>query len=100
MPRVKPLTQKPKSVLHPHDVPMEPRQVISIDLIGELPESNGYNGICVFIDCFTKQIHVIPTNMTITSEGMANMYKDQIFRLHVIPTKIIMTEALSLTLIS
>ena len=87
--RVKPLRQKPKSVLHPHDVPSEPWQIISVDLIGELPESNGYNGICVFVDRFTKQIHAIPTNMTITSEGMAKMYKDQIFRLHGIPTKII-----------
>ena len=87
--RVKPLRQKPKSVLHPHDVPSEPWQIISVDLIGELPESHGCNGICVFVDRFTKQIHAIPTNMTITSEGMAKMYKDQIFRLHGIPTKII-----------
>ena len=87
--RVKPLRQKPKSVLHPHDVPSEPWQIISVDLIGELPESNGYNGICVFVDRFTKQIHVIPTNMTITSEGMAKMYKGQIFRLHGIPNKIV-----------
>ena len=87
--RVKPLRQRHKSVLHPHDVPTEPWQIISINLIGELPESNGYNGICVFVDRFTKQIHVIPTNMTIASEGMAKMYKDQIFQLHGIPTMII-----------
>ena len=60
-----------------------------MDLIGELPESQGYNGICVFVDEFTKQIHAIPTNMTITSEGMAKMYKDQVFRFHGIPQKII-----------
>ena len=87
--RAKPIRQKPQSVLHPHDVPSEPWQDITVDLIGELPESQGYNGICVFVDKFTKQIHAIPTNMTITSEGMAKMYKDQVFRFHGIPQKII-----------
>ena len=87
--RAKPIRQKLQSVLHPHDVPSEPWQVITVDLIGELPESQGYNGICVFVDKFTKQIHTIPTNMTVTSEGMAKLYKDQVFRFHGIPQKII-----------
>ena len=77
--RAKPIRQKHQSVLHPHNIPSEPWQVITVDLIGELPESQGYNGICVFVDKFTKQIHAIPTNMTIMSEGMARMYKDQVF---------------------
>ena len=34
-------------------------------------------------------IHAIPTNMTFTSEGMAKLYKDQVFRFHGIPRKII-----------
>lgn len=89
--RVQPLRQEPKSILYPHDVPSEPWQVISIDLIGELPESNGYNGICVFVDCFAKQIHAVPTNMMITSESMVRMCKDHVFRIHgiLILTKII-----------
>ena len=87
--RAKPIWQKPQSTLHPHEVPSEPWQVITVDLIGKLPESQGYNGICVFVDKLTKQIHAIPTNMTVTSEGMAKLYKDQVFRFHSIPQKII-----------
>ena len=87
--RAKPIRQKPHNVLHPHGVPSEPWQVIMVDLIGELPESQGYNGICVFVDKFTKQIHAIPTNMTTRLKGMAKMYKDQVFRFHGIPQKII-----------
>ena len=80
--RVKPIRQSPHNPLHPHDVPSEPWQVISVDLIGELPESQGYNAICVVVDHFTKQIHVLPTNTTITSEGMARLYRDHVFKLH------------------
>ena len=68
--------------LHPHDVPSEHWQVISVDLIGELPESHGYNAICVVVDNFTKQIHVLPINTTITSEGMARLWHDHVFKLH------------------
>ena len=59
--RAKPIRQSPHNPLHPHDVPSEPWQVISVDLIGELPESQGYNAICVVVDRFSKQIHVVPT---------------------------------------
>ena len=41
------------------------------------------------VDRFTKQIHVLPTNTTITSEGMARLYRDHVFKLHGIPQKII-----------
>ena len=87
--RVKPIRQSPHNPLHPHDVPSEPWQVISVDLIGELPESQGYNAICVVVDRFTKQIHVLPTNTTIILEGMAKLYQDHIFKLYSIPQKII-----------
>ena len=62
---------------------------MSVDLIGELPESNGYNAICVFVDRFSKQIHVIPTHTTLTAEGMAKLYRDNVFRLHGLPRKFI-----------
>ena len=87
--RVKPIRQSPHNPLHPHSIPTEPWQEISVDLIGALPESQGYDAICVFVDRFTKQIHVMPTSVTATSEGMAKLYKDHVFRLHGLPHKII-----------
>ena len=60
--RVKPIYQSPHNPLHPHNIPTEPWQEISMDLIGALPESQGYDAICIFVDWFTKQIHVVPTS--------------------------------------
>ena len=59
-----------RSLLHLHDVPSEPWQIISVDLIGELPESQGYKGIRVFVDRFTKQIHAIPTNIVVERHAL------------------------------
>ena len=36
-----------------------------------------------------KQAHLIPTSMTFTAQGMAEIYRDHVFRLHGIPKKII-----------
>jgi hypothetical protein len=66
--------QKPKSPLHPNEVPSRPWEHISVDLIGELPESQGYNMILVIVDHFSKMIIVIPTNMELTAMGMAQIY--------------------------
>lgn len=59
--------------------------MVSVDLIGELLESSGYNAICVIVDRFTKQIHVLPTHTTLTAEGMVKLYQDNVFKLHGIP---------------
>src|SRR3984957_13693940 len=42
--------------LHPNEVPKHPWEHISIDLIRELPESQGYNVILVICDILTKMI--------------------------------------------
>ena len=75
--------------LHPHAVPEAPWEEVTVDFIGELPESNGYNAICVVVDRFSKQIHAIPTTTKITAEGTAKIYRDHIFRLHGLLKKII-----------
>lgn len=87
--RTKALRETRSKVLHPNTVPEGPWQIVTVDLIGELPESNGYNAICVIVDRFSKQIHAIPTTTKLTAEGMARIYRDHVFRLHGLPQKII-----------
>ncbi|KAL5504680.1 hypothetical protein ACEPAH_7343 [Sanghuangporus vaninii] len=87
--RTKALRVTRARVLHPNEVPEAPWQIVTVDLIGELPESNGFNAICVVVDRFSKQIHAIPTTTKLTAEGMARIYRDQVFRLHGLPKKII-----------
>ena len=64
--------------LQPNEVPTKPWEVVSVDLIGELPESQGLNAICVFVDRFSKQIHLAPVTTELTSAGMAKLYRDHI----------------------
>jgi len=42
--------QQPFGPLIPNKVPNGPWEIISMDLITQLPESNGYNAICVIVD--------------------------------------------------
>ena len=87
--RTRPVRTTRAKVLHPNEVPEAPWQIVTVDLIGELPESNGFNAICVLVDRFTKQIHAVPTTTKLTAEGMARIYRDHVFRLHGLPRKII-----------
>ena len=44
-----------------------------MDLIGPLPESQGKNAILVIVDRFSKQVHVIPTTVTLSAEETARL---------------------------
>jgi len=81
--------QKKAGELHPLDIPQGPWQEISIDIIGPLPESNGMDAIVVIVDWFTKMIHLKATTINISSEGIAKIYRDDIWKLHGIPRKIL-----------
>jgi hypothetical protein len=60
--------------LRPHDTPTAPWQDISVDLIGPIPESKGYNAILAVIDRFSKMIRLIPCMMELTALGLAELY--------------------------
>ena len=47
-------------VLRPLAVPDQLWQDISTDFLTGLPSAEGYNAICVIVDRFTKQRHIIP----------------------------------------
>ena len=52
-------------------MPNGPWEIISTDLITQLPESNGYNAICVIVNRFTKRAYFIPINNQFSSKDMA-----------------------------
>jgi hypothetical protein len=86
--RCKP-TRHPRSTLQPHDVPDGPWQTMGVDLITGLPQIGKYDAIVVYIDHYSKQVHVLPTTSDVDAEGIADIHYREIFRLHGIPTKII-----------
>jgi len=71
------LNQQPKqNHFHPNEVLQNPWEIVSIDLIGPLPESVGYNGILVIVDRFSKIAHYILINTNITAQGVAKISWD------------------------
>jgi len=63
--------QQPFGPLIPNKVSNRPWEIISIDLIMQLPESNGYNTICVIVDRLTKRVHFISINNQFSFKDMA-----------------------------
>ena len=71
------------------EIPKEPWQEISIDMIGPLPNSTGMDTILVIVDRFMKMIRLKATMMNISSEGIAKIYRDKIWKLHGVPKTIL-----------
>ena len=87
--RTKVIRTKQSNPLKPNEIPTELWEIISVDLLRPLPESKGFNSIVVFVDCHSKMIHLAPTTVELTSKGMAQLFRDHIFKLHGLPRKII-----------
>jgi hypothetical protein len=58
-------------------------------MIGLLPKSDEYNSILVTMDRFSKMIHLIPTMTSLSSTGLAKIYKKEVWCIHGIPRRII-----------
>jgi hypothetical protein len=87
--RTKAKRQKASAPLHPNEIPSAPWEIISVDLIGPLPQSQGYDTILVVVDRFTKMTHLVPTNKELSSLGTAKIFRDHVFRHHGLPKKVI-----------
>ena len=81
--------QQPFEPLVPNKVPNRPWKIISTDLIIQLPESNGYNVICVIIDRLIKRAHFISINNQFSSMDMVQLLYDKVYPLHRLPLQII-----------
>ena len=52
---------------------------------GFLSEPQGNTGILVFVDRFSKMVHLIPVSVNVTAEESARLFVDTVFRLHGMP---------------
>ena len=59
-------------------IPSRKWQVISVDLIVELPTSHGYDALLVVVARLSKRVHVIPTTSDINLVGVAQLFRDYI----------------------
>ena len=87
--RTKTFPARPVGTLMPNRVPDRRWQVVSTDLIGELPESKGYNTILVVVDRLLKRIHAVPTTTDVDSLGITCLFRDHVWRNHGLPEEVI-----------
>ena len=89
--RIKPISHAPYELLKPMQVPATRWSSVSIDFITGLPKSGPqqHDAILVIVDCLTKMAHYIPTHESVTSEGTARLYFDNIFPLHGLPDSLV-----------
>ena len=73
----------------PNRIPYRRWQIISVDLITELPQSHGYDSILVAVDRLSKRAHFIPTTSDVTSLRVARLFQDSIWKLHGLPEEVI-----------
>ena len=58
-------------------------------MIGPLPRSNKMDAILIIMDRFTKMIRLKATTTSLSSEGVAKIYRDKIWKIYGIPKMIL-----------
>jgi len=82
-------TEQPAGKLMPNSIPKKPWAHISADFITKLPLAQGYDSILVVVDRLTKMAHFIPTTEKTSAEGLARLFRDNVWKLHGLPKSII-----------
>ena len=80
--RMKNRAEMPAGKLRPNQVPERPWQHISVDFIMKLPVSKSYDSILVVCDRFSKMSHFVVMTEKTTVEGLARLFRDNVWNLH------------------
>jgi len=80
-----------------NSIPEKAWSHISADFITKLPLAQGYDAILVVVDRFTKMGHFIPTTERTSAEGLAHLFRDNIWKLHGLSDSIISDRGLQFT---
>ncbi|GMF47677.1 unnamed protein product [Phytophthora fragariaefolia] len=87
--RVKP-SKSSQAPLHPLPIATEAWRSVSMDFVfGLPPDADGRNGVLVFVDRFTKMMHLTPVSDTVTAAETAVHFVDCVFRHHGLPESIV-----------
>ena len=87
--RVKP-SPSSRAPLQPLPVAAECWQSVSMDFVFGFPEdAHKDNEILVFVDRFSKMVHLAIVPESITARGCARVFIDTIFRLHGLPRELV-----------
>ena len=88
--RNKASNHKPYGLLQPLPIPDKKWSSVSMDLIIYLPcTKSGHDAIVVFVDRLTKMVHFVPCTSDIGSQELADIFIDNVVKLHAFPTSLI-----------
>src|SRR5260370_4523536 len=87
--KMKPDLVGKKGLLRPHNVPQLAWEVVSLNLITGLPCSQGQDAILVVLDKLTKYALYIPTVTTLSQEGFASLFVQQVVQRFGLPLEMI-----------
>ncbi|KAI5316249.1 hypothetical protein L3X38_045425 [Prunus dulcis] len=87
--QVKAERQKPSGLLQPLPVPEWKWEHITMDFVFKLPRTrNKHDGVWVIVDRLTKSAHFLPVRANYTLTKLAQLFIDEIVRLHGVPVSI------------
>jgi len=72
----------PYALLQPNEAPDRLWKSLAMDIITELPKSEGYDTILLVINRLTKMSHFIPGAKDLEARQFANLFMKEIVRLH------------------
>ena len=87
--QIKPVNEKQAGLLHPLPIPDAKWEQVTTDLVTDLPESDDYTAVAVFVDRLTKFVHFAPCKKTVTAREYAQLFLKHVFRHHGLPKVII-----------
>ena len=88
--RIKAEHQKPAGLLQPLPIPVWKWDEIGMDFVVGLPKTRkGNNSIWVIVDRLTKVAHYLPVRTNYGGGKLAQLYVDNIVKLHGVPSRIV-----------
>ena len=75
-------TEQLAGKLIPNSIPERPWTHILADFITKLLLVQEYDSILVVVDQLTKIVHFIPTTEKMLVEGLARLFRDNVWKLH------------------
>jgi len=75
--------------LMPNSILKKPWIHILTDFITKLPLAQEYDSILVVVNKLTKIVYFIPTMERISVKGLAQLFRDNVWKLHRLPKSII-----------
>jgi hypothetical protein len=88
--RIKAEHQKPSGLLQPLPIPVWKWDEVGMDFVVGLPKTRkGNDSIWVIVDRLTKVAHYLPVHTNYGGEKLAQLYVDNIVKLHGVPSRIV-----------